>query len=123
MELIRVGIADDDPMIRQTLMLVLSSSPGIQVIAAVEDGEAAVKLACTEDLHVLILDIEMPKMNGVDALVEIRRLAPKVRVLIHSSRPSSTTAPSLIEAGASGYLQKPFALGRLVQAVTEVACL
>lgn len=116
---IRVGIADDDPVVRATLHHALGKSTDVQVVGVVEDGAAAVLLAQTGEVDVLVLDLDMPKMSGREALRWIRALAPSVRVLIHSSAPASAAAPEMLDAGATAYLQKPCERDRLLQAVRE----
>jgi DNA-binding NarL/FixJ family response regulator len=114
---IKVGIADDDEMVCLTLRRLLGRSADIQVVATVDDGGAAVFLAQTGAIDVLIMDWEMPTMNGPEALEQIRLLAPAVKVIIHSNRPASKHAEAMLEAGASAYLEKPCTFELLVQAV------
>lgn len=71
----------------------------MEVVATVDDGGPAVFLA--QSGNVLIMDWEMPTMNGPEALGQIRLLAPAVRVIIHSNRPASKHAAAMLEAGAS----------------------
>ena len=120
-EVIRVGIADDDEVIRHVLKHGLGKSDDIHVVAAVEDGKAAVALAQTGQIDVLVLDVKMPVMNGSEALRLIRVLAPDVRVLMHSSEPASMCAAEMLHAGAAAYLQKPCDLRRMIAFIREAA--
>ena len=114
---LRVGIADDDETIRFALTRLLRAASDIDVIAAVSDGRAAVGIAQTGRIDVLVLDLEMPVMDGREALRLVRVLAPSVRVIMHSSRPASTHAAALLKAGAWAYLQKPCDARRLLDAI------
>jgi DNA-binding NarL/FixJ family response regulator len=118
---IKVGIADDDEFIRAMLRRLVGRAQDMQVVAAVEDGAEAVALADTGAINVLILDLEMPKMGGLEALRRIRRIAPDVRVIIHSSRPADRAATAMLDAGASAYLQKPCPFELLVQSVRDAS--
>jgi DNA-binding NarL/FixJ family response regulator len=118
---LRVAIADDDEIVRMTLSHLLGRSAGIRLVAAVDDGAAAVTLAQTGDVDVLILDLEMPGMHGWDALRMIRAVAPSVKVVIHSSRPASQYENQMLREGASAYLEKPCNLPGLLIAIRKAA--
>lgn len=118
---IRVGIADDDEIIRATLGLFLSRAQDVELVAAVNDGAEAVALAGSGAIQVLILDLDMPNVSGLEALTKIRTIAPEVRVIIHSGHPPDKAAAAMLDAGASAYLQKPCSFELLVQAVRKVA--
>jgi len=85
----------------------------------VDDGEPAVALAQSGAIDVLLLDLEMPTMNGVEALHRIRLLAPTVNVIVHSSRPAENNAAAMREAGAAAYLQKPCSFELMLQAIRD----
>ena len=117
---IRVGIADDDELIRLIVSALLSKSEDLQVMAAVEDGEAAVQLALTGTIDVLLMDIEMPNVTGPEALARIRKVAPSVQVIIHSSMPAARLAGDMRKAGAAAYLEKPCDPQRMIEAIRSV---
>jgi DNA-binding NarL/FixJ family response regulator len=116
---IRVGIADDDEFVRIFLSRSLSRLPGLHVVAAVEDGEAAVRLTQTGHIDVLVLDLEMPIMPGTEALRRIRASAPQVGVVVHSSLPAETRGAEMLRAGAESYLEKPCTPERMLQAIRK----
>jgi DNA-binding NarL/FixJ family response regulator len=118
---IQVGIADDDEFIREMLRRLVGRAQDMQVVATVEDGAEAVALADTGAIQVLILDLEMPKMGGLEALRRIRTVAPGVRVIIHSSHSADKAAAAMLDAGASAYLQKPCSFDLLVQSVRDAS--
>jgi DNA-binding NarL/FixJ family response regulator len=114
---IRIGIADDDAFMRVFLSRSLARSPEFHVVAAVGDGFAAVRLAQSGRIDVLLLDLEMPGMSGAVALEKVRALAPQVRVVIHSSLPEASKAADMIRSGATAYLEKPCTPDRMAQAI------
>jgi DNA-binding NarL/FixJ family response regulator len=116
---IRVGIADDDPFMRVFLSRSLGRSPELRVVASADDGVEAVELACGGGIDVLVLDLEMPRMSGAEALRKIRALAPHVQVVVYSSLPASGHAAEMIRAGATAYLEKPSSPERMVQAIRQ----
>lgn len=93
----------------------------MRVVAAVENGEEAVHLASSGQIDVLLLDVEMPRMTGAEALPIIKHVAPGVRVVMHSSRCSPEEAARLLDAGASACLAKPCDLSRILDTVRAVA--
>ena len=118
---VRVGIADDDEVIRLILSIAMNSSPDVELVKSVEDGEAAVELARTGTIDVLVLDMEMPKMNGLEALGRIRVLAPWVRVILHSSLAGTLIGAEAIRAGAAAFIEKPCHPDEVIRAVCEAA--
>lgn len=80
--MIRVLIADDEPMIRAGVRAVLSTDPGIDIVAEAADGQDAVELVRLHRPQVAVLDIRMPKVNGIQAAAEIRRTAPATGVIM-----------------------------------------
>ena len=118
---IKVGIADDDHFVRAALTRSLRSFPDLVVVAAVEDGRPALEMAQSGAIDVLLLDIEMPGMDGRDVLNNIRIVAPHVRVVMYSSLPALMHAPTFLEAGATAYLEKPCDLARMAEAIREAA--
>ncbi|KPC68065.1 LuxR family transcriptional regulator, partial [Streptomyces sp. NRRL F-6602] len=80
--MIRVLVTDDEPLIRAGIRMILSSAEDIEVVAEAADGREAVELARTHQVDVALLDLQMPVMDGLTALAELRRAAPRVRVLI-----------------------------------------
>ncbi len=106
MSVIRVLLADDHALVRSGIRLVLETIDGVQVIGEARDGYSVIEH--TETLHpdVVMLDISMPNMNGIEATLRIRKDFPQTRVLILSMHSGEDYVLQALRAGASGYLLK-----------------
>ncbi|MCX5998868.1 MAG: response regulator transcription factor [Chloroflexi bacterium] len=120
MDRIRVLIADDHPTFREGLVRVLSEQEDMEVVAQAGDGEEAVKLAGQLMPDVVMLDINMPRMNGVEATRAIKAASPNTAVLVVSAYGTEPYVIGAIEAGASGYLLKDARVWELVAAVRSL---
>src|SRR3954451_13204614 len=103
---VRVLIADDHELIRVGLARLVSAQPDLTVVGTAADGHEAVAVAMSERPDVVIMDLSMPRLDGVAATREITRLAPETRVLVLSSYVQKLMIASAIAAGACGYLFK-----------------
>jgi DNA-binding NarL/FixJ family response regulator len=121
MENLRIVLADDHTLFRQGLRRVLEEQPGWQVIADASDGAAAVRLTMERLPHIVIMDIAMPRLNGVEATRQIVRRAPEVRVLILSMYSDDLYITQALQAGAHGFVLKDSADADLVRAVRDLA--
>lgn len=119
--MIRILLADDHTLVRQGLRRILEEQPGWQVVAETGNGLDAVKLASDLQPDVVILDIGMPQLNGLEAARQIAKKLPAARVLILSMHADEVHITKAIEAGAVGYLVKDSADTELVKAVTATA--
>jgi DNA-binding NarL/FixJ family response regulator len=119
--LTRVVIADDHAVVRQGLQALLAAQPDIRVIGEAEDGAEAVRLAAELRPAVVVMDISMPVMNGLEATRAIKQAAPAVHVLILTMHENEEYFFQLLQAGASGYLLKRAAASDLLAAVRTVA--
>lgn len=120
MEKIRVLVADDHPAFREGLVQIMAEQGDIEVIAQAGDGEEAVKLASQLRPDVAVLDVAMPKLNGIEATKSIKAACPNTAVLIVSAYAYGPYVLGAIEAGASGYLLKDARLWELVSAVRSL---
>ena len=121
MSALRLLIADDHTLVRQGLRRILEGQPGWEVVAETGDGREAVRLAAELKPDVVLLDIAMPHLNGVEAMQQIERRAPGVRVLVLSMYSDEAYVTRAIRAGASGYLLKDSADTDLIKGITAVA--
>jgi DNA-binding NarL/FixJ family response regulator len=105
-EKLTVLIADDHPLVREALHRALESEADIQVVAEAGDGEEAVKLASELKPNVAVMDIVMPKLNGIEATRKIKEIAPDTAILILTAYDDDEYVLGLLDAGAAGYLLK-----------------
>jgi DNA-binding NarL/FixJ family response regulator len=112
----RILVADDHPIVLRGLKTVLNAQPDCEVVAEATDGEEAVNLALTEDVHLAILDISMPRKTGLQAAREITHRKPEVRVLMLSMHDNEQYLFEAIKVGASGYVLKSAVDRDLVEA-------
>ncbi len=120
MPAIRVLIADDHAIVRKGVRALLATEPDIQVVGEAQDGQEAV--AETEKLHpdVVLMDLVMPTVNGVEAIRQISGVLPDVRILVLTSFTGMDKIIPAIKAGALGYLLKDSGPEELVHAIREV---
>ncbi|WUF75334.1 response regulator transcription factor [Streptomyces nojiriensis] len=119
--MIRVVIADDEPLIRAGIRMILTSAPDIEVVAEAANGREAVDLARSHAPDVMLLDIQMPVMDGLTALGELRRAVPEVRALILTTFGEKENVLRALGEGGAGFLLKDSAPGELIGAVRAAA--
>jgi DNA-binding NarL/FixJ family response regulator len=119
--MIRIVLVDDHAMVREGLRLLLRTAPDIAVVGEAADGAAAVDLAQRVTPDIVVLDLDMPGGGGLEALRELGRTMPSVRVLILTVHPEHERLLPLLEAGARGYLTKEAASRDLLEAIRVVA--
>ncbi|MFJ8476955.1 response regulator [Kitasatospora sp. NPDC094011] len=119
-ERIRVLIADDQPLVRRGLALILAPDPAFEVVAEADDGQRAVELAHLHRPHVVVMDIRMPVLDGVQATERIARELPECRVLALSTFDMDEYVVAALRAGASGFLPKDVSPEELSAAVRTV---
>ena len=120
MQEIRVVIVDDDPLVRSALSHFVSRDPEITVIAQAEDGVEAISTVEREQPDVVMMDVQMPEMDGIEATAVIAERWPHVRVLAVTTLDGSDTVLPMLSAGASGYLLKDSSAEEIVTGVREV---
>ena len=120
-ETIRVLLADDHDIVRQGLKSVLRGHADFNVVAGARDGEEAVRLAKREQPDLVVLDVRMPKLGGIEACREIRSALPQTYVLMLTSYSDEAAVMSAILAGASGFMLKEVNTADLIDAMRTVA--
>lgn len=118
---IKVLLADDHKILREGLKSILESESNIEVIAEANDGRETVSLVRKLELDVVVMDVAMPDMNGVDATRKINQLVPNVHVLALSGHNDGVYVKGMLEAGAKGYLLKDAATDELITAINTVS--
>ncbi|MEU5657282.1 response regulator transcription factor [Streptomyces sp. NPDC047737] len=119
--MIRVLVTDDEPLIRAGIRMILSSADDIDVVAEAANGREAVELARSQRVDVALLDIQMPVMDGLTALAELRRTVPGVRVLILTTFGERHNVLRALTEGSAGFLLKDSAPAELMRAVRAAA--
>jgi DNA-binding NarL/FixJ family response regulator len=112
----RILIADDHPIVRSGLRKLLDAKPDLEVVGEAEDGAEAVERALNEDVHLVILDVSMPRMTGIQAAAELHKRKPELRLLMLSMYDSEQFLFEALKAGASGYVLKSSADEDIVEA-------
>ena len=120
MRKIRILIADDHAVVREGTRRILEQEPDMEVVGEAGDGEEAVNLATSLKPDVAIVDVSMPKMDGIEATRRIKAACPSINVLILSAYDDDQFIFSLLEAGAAGYLLKSIRSRELLDAIRAV---
>jgi two-component system response regulator NreC len=114
---VKILIADDHAVVREGVRMILQAETGFDVVGEAADGQQAVELASALSPDVVVMDISMPQMGGIEATQQIRRLCPKTHVLILTMHEEESYVFQLMQLGASGYVLKRAAAMDLVEAV------
>jgi DNA-binding NarL/FixJ family response regulator len=118
---IRILLADDHKIVRDGLRTLIGKEAGMEVIGEAENGRKALKMAEKIRPNVVIMDVTMPDMNGIEAARKIVTEVPGVKVIALSMHSDRRFVLGMLEAGASGYLMKDCAFDELAKAVRSVA--
>jgi DNA-binding NarL/FixJ family response regulator len=117
---ISIFLADDHPVVRAGLRLIIEAQPDLKVVGEVDNGSQAVQQVEKHCADIVIMDIAMPQLNGVEATKQIRTLCPTTEVIILSMHASAKHIFRALKAGAKGYLLKGSASNEVVEAIRAV---
>src|SRR5262245_44565492 len=118
--MIRVLICDDHALFRRGLVMVLESEAGIEVVAEAEDGEEAVRQAGEAAPDVVLMDVRMPKVSGIEATRNIAEVVPTAKILMLTVSDEEEDLYEAVKAGATGYLLKEISIEEVANAIRAV---
>jgi NarL family two-component system response regulator LiaR len=121
MKQIRVLVVDDQPLVREGLASIISSQSDLKVVGQAQDGLEAVAIARQEKPDVILLDLAMPRQDGLTSISKLREVAPTGKILILTGYADPEKVYVAIQAGAIGYMLKDFTYDQLLQAIRDVA--
>ena len=120
LDAIRVLICDDHALFRRGLIMVLESEEGIEVVAEAEDGEEAIRKAEDAAPDVVLMDVRMPRMSGIDATRAIAEAVPTAKILMLTVSDEEEDLYEAVKAGATGYLLKEISIEEVANAIRAV---
>lgn len=119
--MIRVLMADDHPVFLEGLRMLLDSTPGVEVVGAAADGDSLLALAAQASYDVVVVDLDMPGLDGASAARELLVRRPATKVLVLTMHDDEASVQRALRAGARGYLLKGAAQGAIVRAIHALA--
>ena len=117
---IRILITDDHAVVREGLRTLISTEPGMAVIGEAANGLEAVQMACELNPDVILMDMAMPRVGGLEAIQKIKEQCPEAKLLVLTSFSDDETVIPAIKSGALGYMLKNTSPGRLLSAIRDV---
>lgn len=118
--MIKVLIAEDQEIIRQSLEIMLSNKPDIQIVGTAENGREAIRLTRKLLPDVILMDIRMPELDGVQCIEVIKEALPQIKIIVLTTFDDDEYVFNALKNGASGYLLKGISVGELVEAIKIV---
>jgi DNA-binding NarL/FixJ family response regulator len=116
----RIVIAEDHTILREGLKSLLRADPDFDIVGEAEDGRDAIRCAQTLSPDLVLMDLSMPRMNGLDALKEIKKLNPEAKVIVLTVHKTEEYVLTTLQAGADGYVLKDATHSELVMAIKNV---
>jgi len=116
----RIVITEDHTILREGLRALLASDPNLDVVGEAKDGQEAIRVAEKLKPHLILMDLSMPRMNGLDAIREIKKNSPETKILILTVHKTDEYIQAALEAGANGYVLKDSSHTELSLAIRNV---
>jgi len=116
----RIAIAEDHTILREGLKALLSSNADLEVVGEAEDGREAVRIALELKPDLMLMDLSMPKLNGIEAIKEIKRQYPEIKILILTVYKTEEYVLASLQAGADGYILKEANHAEFLMAIKNV---
>jgi len=120
MEALRILIADDHPLFRKGMRALLTATPGTEVIGEATTGQEAIELAATLQPEVILMDLQMPGVNGIEATRQILHTSPHIRILVVTLFEDDASIFTALRAGARGYILKDAKEEEMLRAIRAV---
>jgi DNA-binding NarL/FixJ family response regulator len=117
---VKVALIDDHPIVRQGLRNLLQTEPSFQVVAEADDGIAGLELVQRVRPDVLIVDLMMPGLNGLDLIKQVLKRLPQLRIVVLSMQSADSYVVEALQSGAAGYVLKETGPGEIIQAIKAV---
>lgn len=121
MDNIKILIVDDHPMMREALMTALEDEPGLQIVGEATNGIEALKLADELAPNVILMDLLMPGMDGLEAVTKLQETHPQIKIMVVTSLEDEEKILAAVQAGALGYFPKTAPRTYLLEAIQKVA--
>ncbi len=118
--MIRVLLADDHAVVRKGLQLFIGYEDNLTLVGEASNGEDLMELVEQQEADILLLDLDMPKMNGITAIRKIKAIAPELRIIVLTMHPEDIYGKTALQMGASGYVIKDEEPKKLIKAINEV---
>ena len=119
--MLKILVADDHPVVRQGIMRIIEDTPDMNVAGEAENGIEVLRQVKEKDFDLILLDISMPGRDGLEIVRELKKLKPKLAILILTMHPEKYYGLRMLQAGASGYLTKQNAPFELIEAIRKVS--
>lgn len=119
--MIKVLLADDHAVVRKGLQLFISYEDNMQLVAEASDGDQLLEVIREHPADVLLLDLDMPRMNGITAIRKIKEIAPDLKIIVLTMHPEDIYGKTALQMGASGYVIKDEEPKKLIRTINRVA--
>jgi len=120
MKKVKIMVVDDHEMIAEGVKKILDKNPKYRIVAKASNGREAIKLAQKHRPEIVIIDISMPELNGIEATLEIRKLFPDIKILIYTMHSDTAYISRVMTAGAAGYVVKSDPIEELLVAIDSI---